>query len=208
MKKRKHLLELDLITEEQYYLDLEKMNEEYLKDNKNAQDKYWQYQEEVYKWKKQQLEAENELLEKQIELEQALGDLAKAKSSKILVFKDGHFQYMADVDAIAEAQRNIDEIKSGYASGTTHATAGVHLVGENGPELRVLNAGDGVISSNLTKNLLDIARMGTKGIGDAWNSVKETLYSFNIANLTLPNVSDADSFLDGLKSYAYQYSYS
>lgn len=207
LKERKHLLELDLITEEQYYLDLEKMNEEYLKNNKDAQDKYWQYQEEVYKWKKQQLESENELLEEQIQLEKALGDLSKAKSQKILVFKDGHFQYMSDVDAISEAQRNLAEVRSGYASGTMNATAGVHLVGENGPELRVLNSGDKIIPSDLTKNLLDVAKMGINGIGKAFDKTKEALYSFNIANITLPNVSNAEDFLDGLKNYAYQYSY-
>jgi hypothetical protein len=29
--------------------------------------------------------------------------------------------------------------------------------------------------------------------------------SFSIANLTLPNVKDAESFVDGLKNYALQY---
>ena len=207
VKERKHLLELDKITEEQYYLDLEKMNETYLKNNKDAQDKYWQYQEEVYKWKKQQLEEENKLLEKQIELEKALGELAKVKSQKILVFRNGRFQYMADIDAISEAQKNIEQIKSGYASGTESATAGLHLVGENGPELRVLNSGDGIIPNNLTKNLLDMAKMSTDGLSNAFNKTKEVLYSFNISNLTLPNVKNAEDFLDGLKSYAYQYSY-
>ena len=208
LKGRKHLLELDRITEEQYYLDLEKMNEKYLKNNKDAQDDYWRYQEDVYKWKKQQLEDENDLLEKQIELEKALGELAKVKTQKILVFKNGRFQYMADVDAISEAQRNVSQIRSGgYASGTTNAKAGLHLVGENGPELRILNSGDGIIPSNLTQNLLDIARMGTEGISQAINKTKEAIYSFNIANITLPNVSNADDFLSGLKNYAYQYSY-
>jgi len=208
LKQRKHLLELDQITEEQYYLDLEKMNETYLKNNKDAQDKYWKYQEEVYKWKKEQLEKENELLEKQIELEKALGELAKVKTQKILVFKDGHFQYMADVDAIAEAQRNVNKIKTGYAGGTTSATAGMHLVGENGPELRVLNSGDGIIPSDLTKNLMEIAKTGINGIGNALDKTKEVLYSFTIGNITLPNVSTPEDFLNGLKNYAYQYSYS
>ena len=65
-KERKHLLELDLITQEQYYLDLEEMNETYLKNIADSQDKYWGYQEEIYKWKKSRLEYENKLLEKQI----------------------------------------------------------------------------------------------------------------------------------------------
>lgn len=208
LKWKKHLLELDQITEEQYYLDLEKMNEKYLKNNSEAQDDYWQHQEEVYKWKKQQLEEENKLLEKQIELEKALGELAKVKSQKILVFKNGKFQYMADIDAIAEAQRNIAQIQSGYADGTTNATPGLHLVGEEGPELRVLNKGDGIIPSNLTKNLLDMAKIGVNGIDKMIDRTKEVLYSFNINNLSLPNVSNAENFLNGLKNYAYQYSYS
>ena len=74
-KTKKHLLELDLITEEQYYLDLEYMNETYLQNIKGAEDDYWRYQEEIYKWKKSQLADENKLLEQQIELEKALQDV-------------------------------------------------------------------------------------------------------------------------------------
>lgn len=207
-KERKHALELDLITQEQYYLDLEYMNENYLKNISGANDDYWRNQEEVYKWKKSQLEDENELLKKQIELEKALQEVAKAKSQKILVYKDGHFQYMADVDAIAEAQRNVAQIKaSGYASGTTSASAGVHLVGENGPELRVLNGGDGIIPADATKNLLEIAKMSVNGLSDTFNRTLQTVYNFAIDNLSLPDVKDSGEFLEGLKNYAYQYSY-
>lgn len=208
-KERKHLLELDLITQEQYYLDLEEMNETYLKNISDAQDRYWAYQEEIYKWKKTQLESENELLEKQIELEKALGDLAKVKSQKILVFKNGKFQYMADVDAIAEAQKNVNSVLSGkgYANGTNNAKAGLHLVGENGPELRVLNSGDGVIPNNLTNKLLSMARNSVDGLSDVKEKAKQVFYSFDISNLSLPNVKSAEDFFDGLKNYAYQYSY-
>lgn len=208
-KERKHLLELDLITQEQYYLDLEEMNEAYLKNMADSQDQYWGYQEEIYKWKKSRLEDENELLEKQIELEKALGDLAKVKSQKILVFKNGKFQYMADVDAISEAQRNVNSILfgKGYANGTTDAKAGLHLVGENGPELRVLNSGDGIIPNNLTNKLLSMAKNGIGGLADTKEKAKQVFYSFDISNLSLPNVKSAEDFFDGLKNYAYQYSY-
>ena len=208
-KERKHLLELDLITQEQYYLDLEEMNEKYLKNISDSQDRYWSYQEEIYKWKKTQLENENELLEKQIELEKALGDLAKVKSQKILVFKNGKFQYMADVDAIAEAQKNVNSVLSGkgYADGTTNAKAGLHLVGENGPELRVLNSGDGIVPNNLTNKLLSMARNSVDGLSDVKEKAKQVFNSFNISNLSLPNVKSAEDFFDGLKNYAYQYSY-
>lgn len=208
-KEKKHLLELDLITQEQYYLDLEYMNENYLKNISGQQDEYWRYQEEIYKWKKSQLVDENELLERQIELEKALQDVAKAKMQKILVYKDGKFQYMADIDAIAEAQRNVSELKAkGYASGTSNATPGLHLVGENGPELRVLNGGDGIIPADATKNLLQIAKMSTEGLSNAFNKTMQNIYNFAIDNLSLPDVSDPLAFLDGLKNYAYQYSYS
>lgn len=208
-KEKKHLLELDLITQEQYYLDLEYMNENYLKNISGQQDEYWRYQEEIYKWKKSQLVDENELLKRQIELEKALQDVAKAKMQKILVYKDGKFQYMADIDAIAEAQRNVSELKAkGYASGTSNATPGLHLVGENGPELRVLNGGDGIIPADATKNLLQIAKMSTEGLSNAFNKTMQNIYNFAIDNLSLPDVSDPLAFLDGLKNYAYQYSYS
>lgn len=207
-KEKRHKLELDLITEEQYYLDLEYMNEHYLKNISGQQDEYWRYQEEIYKWKKERLGEENELLKQQIELEKALQDVAKAKSQKILVYKDGKFQYMADIDAIAEAQRNVSQIKAdGYASGTLSAKAGLHLVGENGPELRVLNGGDGIIPSDATKNLLEIAKMGVNGLSDAFNKTLQNVYNFAIDNLSLPNVTNSGEFLEGLKNYAYQYSY-
>ena len=40
-----------------------------------------------------------------------------------------------------------------YAEGTTDAKGGLSIVGENGPEMRVLNKGDGIIPSDITKNL-------------------------------------------------------
>ena len=127
---------------------------------------------------------------------------------KILVYKDGKFQYMADIDAIAEAQRNVSKVKAdGYASGTLSANAGLHLVGENGPELRVLNGGDGIIPSDATKNLLEIAKMGVNGLSDTFNKTLQTVYNFAIDNLSLPNVENSGEFLEGLKNYAYQYSY-
>ena len=207
-KEKKHQLELDLITQEQYYLDLEYMNENYLKNISGQQEEYWRYQEEIYKWKKERLDDENELLERQIELEKALQDVAKAKAQKILVYKDGKFQYMADIDAIAEAQRNVSQIQAkGYASGTLSANAGLHLVGENGPELRVLNGGDGIIPADATKNLLEIAKMGVDGISNTFGKTLQNVYNFAIDNLSLPNVENASELLDGLKNYAYQYSY-
>jgi phage-related tail protein len=43
----------------------------------------------------------------------------------------------------------------GYASGTTNATPGYHLVGENGPELVNFRGGEQVITSAQTAAMLD-----------------------------------------------------
>lgn len=90
-----------------------------------------------------------------------------------------------------------------HALGTTSASGGLSLVGERGPELRVLNSGDGVIPADATRNLWDwgaynpkdfMGRMGSDNI-------------FHIGNIALPNVTDAKSFVNGLKQLAYQRAY-
>ena len=90
-----------------------------------------------------------------------------------------------------------------HALGTTSAPGGLSLVGEYGPELRVLNSGDGIIPADATRNLWDwgaynpkdfMGRMGSDNI-------------FHIGNIALPNVTDAKSFVNGLKQLAYQRAY-
>ena len=90
-----------------------------------------------------------------------------------------------------------------HALGTASAPGGLSLVGERGPELRVLNSGDGVIPADATRNLWDwsayspkdfMGRMGSDNI-------------FHIGNIALPNVTDAKSFVNGLKQLAYQRAY-
>lgn len=60
---------------------------------------------------KQAIQDENSELQKQVELEKALDELAKAKQQKKLVFKDGRMQYVQDVDAVSEAQARVDELQ-------------------------------------------------------------------------------------------------
>ena len=52
----------------------------------------------------------NDALNDQIELEEKLEALAKAKTSKNLVYSNGQFVYMDDVDAISEAQAELDAL--------------------------------------------------------------------------------------------------
>lgn len=83
-----------------------------------------------------------------------------------------------------------------WAKGTTNAPAGLSLVGENGPELRVLNQGDGIIPADLTRNLMSLAR-NPKIASNA--STGQTLV-FN-GPLNFPNVRNADDakgFVEGI----------
>ena len=88
-----------------------------------------------------------------------------------------------------------------HAEGTLGTPGGLSLVGEQGPELRVLGQGDGVIPANITRNLWDWGKINPSNIGG------NTTHIFNIDNLTLPNVNDAKSLVTGLKNLAYQRAY-
>ena len=94
----------------------------------------------------------------------------------------------------------------GYARGTRHANNGLSLVGENGPELRVLNQGDGILPSGITDNLW---RWGSMTPRDMLESLAQRVQNWaqtlNISNVTLPNVRDAQSFVSGLRELAQQY---
>ena len=94
----------------------------------------------------------------------------------------------------------------GYARGTRNACRGLSLVGENGPELRVLNHGDGILPSGITDNLW---RWGSMTPRDMLESLAQRVQNWaqtlNISNVTLPNVRDAQSFVSGLRELAQQY---
>lgn len=88
-----------------------------------------------------------------------------------------------------------------HAEGTLGTPGGLSLVGEQGPELRVLGQGDGVIPADITRNLWDWGKINPSNIGG------NSTYIFNIDNLTLPNANDAKSLVAGLKNLAYQRAY-
>lgn len=201
LKAQDHALAMDEITQEEYYEALEAMNDQYFKDKEEYQEEYWKYEEKIYAWRKKQEEeeakAQEQALKDQIELEKKLNDLAKAKASRVKVFQDGQFRYVSDRDALAKAQ----EALSGYAEGTTSAVGGLSLVGEHGAEMRVLNKGDGILPSNITKNLWAWGSINP----NSFNKGSSEIYNFDINNISLPNVQDANNFVDGLKSFALQY---
>ena len=75
---------------------------EALEQKKDEEEAYWDE-------KIAALEEQNEALNDQIEKEEKLDALAKAKQSKVMVYKDGKFQYVSDIDAVSEAQADLDE---------------------------------------------------------------------------------------------------
>lgn len=102
---------------------------------------------------------------------------------------------------------------SSYAGGTLDATGGISLVGENGPEMRILNRGDGILTSGVTKNLF---AWGSTSPSDFVSALKGLMgFKFgsssnttvNVNNLELPNVTNAREFVTGLKNLALQYAY-
>lgn len=91
-----------------------------------------------------------------------------------------------------------------HAAGTMSAPGGLSLVGEQGPELRVLNQGDGILPANITRNLWAMATNPQLKNGMVGNTTNTAI---NVANVTLPNVKNADEFVAGLKNLAYQRAY-
>ena len=94
--------------------------------------------------------------------------------------------------------------KAGYAKGTTRAAGGLSVVGEQGPELRVLNQGDGILPNQITKNLMAIGANPQLFMQQPKGSCSTIV---NVANVTLPDVKDASGFVSGLKNMALQKAY-
>lgn len=95
----------------------------------------------------------------------------------------------------------------GYALGTLKASGGIHMVGEQGPELRVLNQGDGVIPAKQTQRLWQFATDPAKFLNKIQGGTTNSNTAVNVANITLPNVRNAEEFVAGLKNLAYQRAY-
>lgn len=87
-----------------------------------------------------------------------------------------------------------------HAMGTLGARGGFSLVGEKGPELRVLNSGDGVIPADVTKNLWG---WGSINPGNFFGSILDKITggtNVTISSLTLPNVHDPEGFIEYFNS--------
>ena len=120
-KEKKHLLEMEQITEQDYYDWLDSESQRVYGNLADYQDELWKHEEEVYNWRQEQ---EQELFDKKIDNLEKLAD--KALDS----YKDGDgneltvtasFDYAREQinKAIAETQARIDGIRNDTISGNT-----------------------------------------------------------------------------------------
>ena len=96
------------------------------------------------------------------------------------------------------------------ATGTRNFRGGLSLVGERGPEMRILGQGDNIIPANQTANLWKWSNTTPQAMLSTLSGRQDgqsTSYAFDVSRIELPNVTDAKSFVQGLKNYALQYSY-
>lgn len=130
------------------------------------------------------------------------GSSSRGGSSKSSSSKSSSSSGSALKNAISNAIGKV--IGKKKAHGTYSAEGGLTLVGENGPELRVLNQGDGILPPNLTRSLFQVASNPSLATMRNGGNISTHI---NISNVTLPNVKDAESLVDGLKNLAYQRAY-
>lgn len=118
-----HLLNMDVISQEEYYNRLFGLNEKYFKGKTELLDEYRQYEEEVYKGLKQKqidaiqeqidaLKSVNEEKQEEIDLEKAKQALENAKRNKIISVYDSERGWIHETDrkAIDTAQKEYDDL--------------------------------------------------------------------------------------------------
>mgnify|MGYP002523574149 CR=1 FL=1 len=107
-----------------------------------------------------------------------------------IIYPDGE----GDIPIVDEATWEIPM----HSTGTLKARKGLSIVGENGPELRVLGDGDGIIPSEITKNLWEIGKLSSSGlINSLANKLKPLVSngnSFSVGEVHLHEVKDGQDF--------------
>lgn len=74
--------------------------------------------------------------------------------------RDLSYAYESATARMGTIDEILSSVFSGYATGTQNATAGLHLVGEAGPELVRFSGGEQVFNANETKDILSGGNMG------------------------------------------------
>lgn len=92
-----------------YVVDKAQEEIDKLEDAKDAVEARYDAEKERIQEQINNLEKTNDALEKEITLQEKLDALARAKTKKKYVYKDGRFQYVDDIDAINEAQKELND---------------------------------------------------------------------------------------------------
>lgn len=92
-----------------YVVDKAQEEIDKLEDAKDAVEARYDAEKERIQEQIDNLEKTNDALEKEITLQEKLDALARAKAKKKYVYKDGRFQYVDDIDAINEAQKELND---------------------------------------------------------------------------------------------------
>lgn len=92
-----------------------------------------------------------------------------------------------------------------YASGSQSTRTGISLVGERGPELRILNEGDGILPTDVTKNLwswgaITPTQMMNKLYGAAQSARQVISITIDKFAPNLPGVSNGEDFAEYMKN--------
>lgn len=117
-------------------------------------------------------------------------------------------------DVISTVGNAIGSLFGKKANGTLSDPGGISLVGEEGPELRVLNRGDGIIPADITANLWKWGSTTPDQLMTAFNgfdNASSSLMNVTIENITLPSVQNPSDFVEWMKNNLYkravQYNY-
>lgn len=102
----KELEDWQEVYEDLFDLVADKAQEEIdkLEEQRDTVEKYWDDKIDA-------LEKANDELDDQIEKEEALDALARARSTKVMVYQNGRFQYINDMDEVSEAKTNLEKIE-------------------------------------------------------------------------------------------------
>ena len=77
-------------------------------------------------------------------------------------------------NAVSSIDTILSSVFTGYASGTDNATAGLHLVGEAGPELIRFHGGEQVYNAEQTASMLNNGNVGGNNFNITFNNMQDT----------------------------------
>lgn len=189
-----HLLNMDVISQEEYYNRLFDLNEKYFKGKTELLDEYRQYEEEVYKGLKQvqidaiqeqidALKSVNEEKQEEIDLEKAKQALENAKRNKTISVYDSERGWIRETDrnAIDSAKKEYDdlvlneqvEILENLIDAIENGTNTNHNLDESVNAFeQVNNLGQRVISGNI-----DLTQLFSGAVANRMNEIQNSINS-------------------------------